>query len=89
MTDTSMTKARAAPGAPRREKPDDFREQFTRLGWGVVEHYSTSWKVVSRWLDEEGREQVRAERRAYRQSPGHYHLGKGQRNVATFGQAVA
>lgn len=66
MTDTSMTKARAAPGAPRREKPADFRDQFTRMGWDVVDHYSTSWKVVSRWVDEEGRESLRADRRAYR-----------------------
>lgn len=57
----------AKAGAPLREKPADFREQFVRLGWDTVDHYSTSWKVVARWLDEEGRDAVKADRRAYRQ----------------------
>lgn len=60
-------KPSAKAGAPRREKPADFREQFIRLGWDCVDHYSTSWKVVARWLDEEGRDEVKADRRAFRQ----------------------
>jgi hypothetical protein len=63
-----MIQANARPvGAPRRDKPFDFRDQFTRLGWDTVDHYSTSWKVVSRWLDEEGRAAVLADRKAYKQ----------------------
>lgn len=54
-------------GAPLRARPTDFRDQFTRLGWDVVNHYATSWKVVSRWVDEEGREELQADRKAYRQ----------------------
>jgi hypothetical protein len=57
----------AAPGAPLRLKPADFREQFIRMGWGVVDHYETGWKVVARWVDEEGRAALRADRKAYRQ----------------------
>lgn len=67
MTDQTPTARRSRPGAPVREKPSDFRVQFTRLGWAVVDYYSTSWKVVSRWVDEEGRQSLRADRRAYRQ----------------------
>ncbi len=54
-------------GAPLRARPTDFRDQFIRLGWDVVDHYATSWKVVSRWVDEEGREDLQADRKAYRQ----------------------
>ena len=32
-----------------------------------MDHYSTSWKVVARWLDEEGRAGVKADRKAFRQ----------------------
>lgn len=60
----------AKAGAPLRERPADFREQFIRLGWDCVDHYSTSWKVVARWLDEEGRAEVKADRRAFRQLQG-------------------
>lgn len=59
--------AKRSGGAPLRSKPADFREQFTRLGWDVVDHYSTSWKVVARWVDEEGRENLQADLKAYRQ----------------------
>jgi hypothetical protein len=63
-----MNQAIARPaGAPLRERPADFRDQFIRMGWDTVDHYSTSWKVVSRWLDEEGRASVQADRKAYKQ----------------------
>ena len=64
---TPQTVPAAKAGAPLREKPADFREQFIRLGWDTVDHYSTSWKVVARWLDEGGRDAIKADRRAYRQ----------------------
>jgi hypothetical protein len=51
-------------GAPMRRRPTDFRDQFIRLGWATVDHYSTSWKVVARWLKEEGRDILTAERAA-------------------------
>lgn len=50
-----------------RAKPADFRTQFVRMGWDTVDHYSTSWKLVSRWLDDEGRAMVLADRKAYKQ----------------------
>lgn len=65
-TPPQMPKDRKA-GAPLRARPTDFRDQFIRLGWDVVDHYATSWKVVSRWVDEEGREGLQADRKAYRQ----------------------
>jgi hypothetical protein len=64
---TPQTVPAAKAGAPLREKPADFREQFIRLGWDAVDHYATSWKVVARWLDEEGRAGVKADRKAFRQ----------------------
>lgn len=68
---TTNARSRSAKaGAPRRERPADFREQFIRLGWDCVDHYSTSWKVIARWLDEEGRAEVKADRRAFRQLQG-------------------
>lgn len=50
---------------PYRPKPRDFRESYLRLGWdGIVAHYRTNWRVIARWIDEEGRDQLRADRRA-------------------------
>lgn len=57
---------RSKPGV-NRNRPADFREQFVRLGWDVVEHYSTGWKTVGRWIAEEGHNALMADRRAYRQ----------------------
>jgi len=49
-----------------RPRPSDFHEQFIRLGWNCVDHYRTSWRVVSRWLDEEDRSSLLKDHRAYR-----------------------
>jgi hypothetical protein len=62
-----MTQRRADTGLikPYREKPADFREMYLILGWGsIAEHYRTNWRVIRRWMIEEGRDSLRAERRA-------------------------
>lgn len=50
---------------PYRPCPDDFRERFLEMGWdGIDEHYRTNWRVIYRWIEECGGEELRAERRA-------------------------
>jgi hypothetical protein len=49
----------------QRAKPVDFRAVFIAIGWGGIEtHYGTSWRVVKRWIDEEGRDELIAARAA-------------------------
>jgi len=60
-----MTTKRHPPGTLR-PRPADFHDQFVRLGWSCVDHYRTSWRVVNRWLDEEGRAALLNDHRAYR-----------------------
>lgn len=51
---------------PYRPKPADFRETYIAMGWdGIEEHYGTNWRVVRRWIEEEGREALRAARSAH------------------------
>lgn len=51
---------------PYRPKPNDFRETFIALGWECIEeHYQTNWRVIRRWIDMEGREDLIAARRAH------------------------
>ncbi|MES2289305.1 MAG: hypothetical protein V4530_06155 [Pseudomonadota bacterium] len=51
---------------PYRPLPADFREVFLRLGNSIEirDHYRTNWRVIRRWIDEAGGEELRAERRA-------------------------
>jgi hypothetical protein len=51
---------------PYRPKPRDFREMYIRMGWdGLPEHYGTNWRVIRRWIEEEGREFLRVARAEY------------------------
>lgn len=51
---------------PYRPKPRDFREVYVRIGWdGIEDHFNTNWRVIRRWIEEEGREDLKAERREY------------------------
>ncbi len=51
---------------PYRRKPNDFRETYIRMGWdGLPEHYNTNWRVIRRWIEEEGREFLRTARAEY------------------------
>lgn len=51
---------------PYRPKPDDFRATYIAMGWdGIEEHYETNWRCIRRWILEEGKDELIAERRAY------------------------
>lgn len=50
---------------PYRPKPADFRERYIEMGWdGIDEHYQTNWRVIRRWILEEGASELRADRAA-------------------------
>lgn len=55
---------------PYRPCPSDFRETYLRLGQSkeIEEHYRTNWRVIVRWIEEAGGDELRAER--YRLSGG-------------------
>lgn len=62
----SRTKTRRGRIRPYRPCPSDFRETYVRLGWEeITEHYRAHWATVARWIDETGREDLRAARAAY------------------------
>lgn len=51
---------------PYRPRPADFRQTYIRMGWdGIDEHYGTNWRVIRRWIEEEGRKGLIAARAAY------------------------
>lgn len=61
-----ITKLLLPDGAtrPYRPLPSDFREIFLRLGQSkeIEEHYRTNWRVIRRWIEEAGGDELRAER---------------------------
>jgi hypothetical protein len=62
----SRTQTRCGRVRPYRPCPTDFREHFIELGWqDIAEHYATNWRVIARWIDESGREDLRTARAAY------------------------
>jgi hypothetical protein len=50
---------------PYRHCPADFRERFLEMGWSkeLQEHYRTNWRVIRRWIEQAGGEELRAARR--------------------------
>jgi hypothetical protein len=49
---------------PYRPCPSDFRERFIEMGWdGIEDHYRTNWRIIRRWIEQSGGDQLRAERR--------------------------
>lgn len=50
---------------PYRPCPSDFRERFLEMGFSkeLQEHYRTNWRVIRRWLEQAGGDDLRAERR--------------------------
>lgn len=50
---------------PYRSCPHDFRETFLLLGQSkeIEEHYRTNWRVIFRWIEECGGDDLRAQRR--------------------------
>lgn len=49
---------------PYRTLPADFRDTFLRLGQSkeIEEVYRTNWRVIRRWVEEAGGDELRAER---------------------------
>lgn len=66
---------------PYRRCPGDFREVFLRLGYSkeIEEHYHTNWRVIRRWIEETGGDDLRAERRAVSGGTARPKLRAGQR----------
>lgn len=51
---------------PYRPKPRDFRETYIAIGWdGLEDHYRTNWRVIRRWIEEEGRASLIRARAAF------------------------
>jgi hypothetical protein len=51
---------------PMRPCPADFRETYLQLGQdrAIEDHYRTNWRVIRRWIEESGGDELRAERHA-------------------------
>ena len=51
---------------PYRPLPADFRETYLRLGQdkSIEEHYRTNWRVIRRWIEEAGGDELRNARSA-------------------------
>lgn len=48
---------------PYRPAPADFREVYLRMGWdGIADHYRTNWRVIRRWIQECGGDELREAR---------------------------
>ena len=61
--------------SPRRPCPRDFRETYIRIGWdGIEDHYRTNSRIIARWIDECGREELRRARAGYVLRNGHRRL---------------
>lgn len=56
---------------PRRPIPRDFREMYLAMGWdGIEDHYRTNWRVIRRWIQEAGGDELRAARKAVVRAQG-------------------
>lgn len=51
---------------PYRPCPADFRERYLEMGQSkeIEEHYRTNYRCIRRWIEENGGDKLRAERRA-------------------------
>ena len=56
---------------PMRPLPADFRDVFCRLGQSkeIEEHYRTNWRVILRWIEEAGGDELRTARSAVSGQP--------------------
>jgi hypothetical protein len=69
---------------PYRPAPADFREVYLRMGWGgIADHYRTNWRVIRRWIEECGGNELREERARVsgRPTAPHRRSGKAGRYV--------
>ena len=48
-----------------RPLPADFREEYIRTGWDCQYWYQTNWRVMVRWIEEAGGEDLREARREW------------------------
>ncbi len=53
-----------------RPLPADFREEYIRTGWDAQYWYGTNWRVMVRWIEEAGGDELRAARREYLRKNG-------------------
>lgn len=42
--------------------PPDFRERYLEMGWEAEWYFETNWRVMRRWIDEAGGEELIAAR---------------------------
>jgi hypothetical protein len=48
---------------PYRDPPADFRDRYLEMGWdGIDEHYRTNWRVIRRWIEDCGGDELRRAR---------------------------
>ena len=58
------------PGNGRRPIPKDFKAVFSILGWRQCPwYYQTNWRVIGRWVNESGKEQLLELRSKVRRHP--------------------
>ena len=65
-----------------RPLPDDFRARYLEMGWECQWYFGTNWRVMRRWIDEAGGEELIAARAAWlkehgRNKPNHVRHVKG------------
>ena len=68
--DRTFYEGRIKPSATR-PIPDDFRERYLEMGWEAQWYYSTNWRVMCRWIDEAGGEELCRARRAWLRERGY------------------
>lgn len=56
---------------PYRPCPADFRDRYLEMGFSkeLIEHYRTNWRVIRRWIEESGGEELRQARAAITGAP--------------------
>lgn len=62
--------------AATRPLPPDFREEYIRWGWDCQYHFGTNWRVMRRWIDEAGGEELIAARARFVRENGPNRLCK-------------
>lgn len=51
--------------------PEDFRERYLEMGWEAQWYYSCNWRVMCRWIDEAGGEELCRARRMHLKERGY------------------
>lgn len=69
LKDRSFYGGRAKPHCTR-PCPPDFRERYLEMGWEAQWYYSCNWRVMCRWIDENGGEELCAARAQWLREKG-------------------